>query len=363
MPANREKPGRAGKRATAPGSSSTPNIVEMKNAIYARCAKQPAETIFSQSDILEMKIIPKNNLQLLLECTQRLTREGLFRLMTRRGRAVWKVVKREEAAKYKTLSPEEALVYSHIEASEREGIWTRTLQSKSNLHMTVMNRCLKTLESKNYVKQIKSAKFPSRKTYMLVGLQPSEDVTGGPFYTDGVLDEEFVHQMSYWAERYILRRSWYHPPLSGSGRMKSSHRHKNLTKKEAEDLRSAEFQNKQPGRERTKSMLPMPPGFTKYPTAAEITDAINASGLSGVAMKEAEMKQLLDILCWDGKVERVGNGGGYRAIRQVLSDDPMALENGLTEAPCGRCPVAYLCKDGGPVNASTCEYFQDWLEI
>ena len=37
--------------------------------------------------------------------------------------------------------------------------------------------------------------------------------------------------------------------------------------------------------------------------------------------------------------------------------------NGLTESPCGRCPVADIYEEGGPVNARNCEYFQEWLEI
>ncbi|KAL8746712.1 MAG: hypothetical protein Q9190_001305 [Brigantiaea leucoxantha] len=347
------------------------DVLEIKNAIYARCASKSSETIFSQSDILGMKVIPQDDLHLLLKCTQQLTREGLFKLMTREGRAVWKVVKKEDAAKYKTLSSEEALVYSYIESSGREGIWSKLIRSRSNLHMAVVTRCLKTLESKNYIKQITSMKFPNKKTYMLAGLQPSEDATGGPFYTDGILDDEFVHQMAHWTERYILGRSWWFPPLSppkesSASRSKSHQKpeENDLTREEAEELRNIELRKKQPLKERSENMLPMPPDYTNYPTVSDITAAINRSGLSGVVMKELEMKQLLDVMRWDGKVERVADGrGGYRATRHVMTDENHASGNALTEAPCGRCPVAYLCREDGPVNASTCEYFQDWLEM
>ena len=78
-------------------------------------------------------------------------------------------------------------------------------------------------------------------------------------------------------------------------------------------------------------------------------------------MKEAEMLQLLDILVWDAKVETVPRTKGYRAIRRVPHVDDVEFENGFTEAPCGRCPVFEICEEGGPVNATTCEYFEDWL--
>ncbi len=110
-------------------------------------------------------------------------------------------------------------------------------------------------------------------------------------------------------------------------------------------------------------MLPFPAGYNGYPTLAEATEAINESGISGITMKESEMKQLIDNLCWDGRLEKVRNRKAYRAVRVVTGEEGISLENGLTESPCGRCPVFDLCEEDGPVNARTCEYFQDWLQI
>ena len=262
--------------------------------------------------------------------------------------------------RYKTLTQDEAIVYSYIEASQREGIWSKLLRNKTNLHMTTMNRAIKSLESKNYIKSIKTVKWPNRKTYMLSRLQPSEDVTGGPFYTDGILDEEFVHQMSYWIERYIIGRSWWHPPLPEPSKRKSNSR---LTQEQAEELRARDISRRVHGRPRSEAMLPYPASYNGYPTLAEVTRAVNASELSGVVMRESEVSQLLDILCWDGRLEKIRNGRSYKAVRRVAGEDGAVLENGLTESPCGRCPVFDICEDDGPVNARTCEYFQDWLQL
>ena len=226
--------------------------------------------------------------------------------------------------------------------------------------MTTMNRAIKSLENKNLIKSIKTVKFPNRRTYMLAKLQPSEDVTGGPFHTDGTLDEEFVFQMSHWAEKYIIGRSWWLPPLPDPISKKSSSK---LTQEQAEQLRAETLRRKGHGRTRDKAMLPYPAGYNGYPTLAEVTRAINDSGLSGVTMKESEMKQLLDILSWDGRIERIRGGKAYRATRLVADEDGVAFGNGLTESPCGRCPVFDLCEEDGPMNAKTCEYFQDWLQL
>ncbi len=72
---------------------------ELKNALYARCANLPADRVFNQQDLFSLEVIPNNDIQQLLICTQQLTREGLFKLMTKDGRTCWKVVKKDDAAK------------------------------------------------------------------------------------------------------------------------------------------------------------------------------------------------------------------------------------------------------------------------
>lgn len=381
---------------TEPNDVSSPK--ELRNALYARCASFEVGHVFNQDELFAFKIIPDNSVEQLLAYTKQLAKDGLFKLMTKDGKACWKVVKRADAVKYRSLSQEEALVYSYIEGAAREGIWSKTLRNKTNLHMTTMNRAVKSLETKNMIKAVKVAKYPNRKTYMLAKLQPSEDVTGGPFYTNGELDEEFVHQMSSWTERYIIAKSWYHPPLPEHKKRSSSNmtqeeaeerpslpQHKKtkptreqagehtpvsehkknssskMTQEQAEELRAAEFQKRGHGRPRSKAMIPMHPGYRGYPTLSEVTRAINKSGLSNVTMKESEMQQLLDVLYWDGRLERMRDGKAYRATKQVHGEDGVEVGNGLTEAPCGRCPVFDLCEEDGPVNARSCEYFEEWL--
>ena len=227
------------------------------------------------------------------------------------------------------------MIFSYIESAGREGIWARICRGRSNLHATVFNRCLKSLESKSLIKQFVSAKNSSRKMYILANLQPSEDVTGGPFFTDGKLDEEFVHQLGVWIEKYIISKSWrHHSSRDGDGKKSKS-----------------------------RKSLPMPPGYAGYPTVPEITRAMNDSKLtSGVVMKEAEIRHLVDILLWDGHVIEVMNGRGFKSVRTLLRDEDDLTTNGLTEAPCGDCPVFDLCEEGGPVNARSCAYFTDWLD-
>ncbi len=327
-------------------------------------------------------------------------------------------------------------MYSYIEGAAREGIWSKILRNKSKLHMTTVNHAVKSLENKNLIKAVKLVKHPNRKTYMLANLQPSEDVTGGAFYTDGELDEEFIAQIKNWVDGYIVAKSWYFPPppeLQKSSSSKTSqeeakdpsslpehkktkmtqeqaeehlplsehrkrsnskmsqeeakdpsslpehkkikmtqkqteehppspeHKKKSMTQERAEELR-ARVLGPPRGRTRSKDMLPMHPDYNGYPTVSEITKAINESGLSKVSLKKSEVEHIVNILCWDLYVEKRKDGKGYTAVKQVQGENGVMLENGLTESPCGRCPVFDDCEPGGQVNAASCEYFTEWLD-
>ena len=77
---------------------------ELKNALYARCATYPADTLFYQKDLLSFGIIPNNELGQLLSCARQLTQEGLLKLLKKDDVVCWRVVKKEDAAKYDSYS-------------------------------------------------------------------------------------------------------------------------------------------------------------------------------------------------------------------------------------------------------------------
>ena len=75
---------------------------ELKNLLYARCASEEDGKVFFQDDLLSYDIVPNNDLEKLLSYTQQLLADGLFKLMQKDGKTCWRVVKRDDAAKYKT---------------------------------------------------------------------------------------------------------------------------------------------------------------------------------------------------------------------------------------------------------------------
>ncbi len=104
---------------------------------------------------------------------------------------------------HRQLEEIESMVYSHIRDCGNEGIWTKNLKLRTNVHQTSLALVLKALEGKNLIKAVKSVKFPTRKIYMHNNLQPSVELSGGPWYTDNELDTAFINQLCNVLHKYI----------------------------------------------------------------------------------------------------------------------------------------------------------------
>lgn len=392
----------------------------MRDELYEECIREP-DRFFKTSDLLALGVIPDDDTELLMACTSSLLQESLFKVSTIGGEAAFKAVKREDAARYATLNNDEALILNCIETAGREGIWRRTINQRTNLHQSVVTRSLKSLETKNIVKEVKNVKYPARKIYMLAALTPSEDVTGGPWFTDGELDTEFVAQLCEVLERYVRERSFFKAThavhgesllASGShstatmGAASNSGRKRKLADDESTDDRRTKMSNIGSGKRASSSsnkpmttpmkqkeaitLLPYPPSYHDYPTLEEIMTWINDTGVTQVPLEEDHVRQLMDLLHYDKRVERLARRTDddvqvFRAVRQPPASPPpfsaraagggasssssiedgagLTRRNAFTEAPCGKCPVFHLCEEGGPVSASTCVYFKQWLEI
>lgn len=78
------------------------SVTELAAKLYDAClGKFPSDHLFYQQDLLGLSIVPKNDLALLLQCTQSLVDQKLFRLLHgKNDRLAWKIISREDADKY-----------------------------------------------------------------------------------------------------------------------------------------------------------------------------------------------------------------------------------------------------------------------
>ena len=223
------------------------------------------------------------------------------------------------------------------------------------------------------ISNMKSVEHPARKMFIKSSLRPSERATGGPWYTDGELDDEFVAQIMNILFNYIRKKTFYH---SSSGAVKKPKKTKKLTTEEAKALRdkglgprvkTEEIEDARTAKKRELDRyLPMPAGYQGYATLDEMTLYIDKENFTDQILTANDIQLALDIMCYDDRIEKIIDGGGdgvaYKALRKGLGD-PDDIGSVITEAPCGRCPVFDLCEEGGPVGPSNCEYFDDWLSL
>ncbi|CAL1699571.1 unnamed protein product [Somion occarium] len=200
---------------------------------------------------------------------------GLLKMLKdAKGKILFRAVGKREVEVKKDLTGEEAIVLGHIQAAGNEGIWTKHIKVKTELHQTVLDRCLKSLTQKQLVKAVKgSVQHPTRKMYMLFHLEPSVEVTGGPWYTDKELDTEFIKMLLKACLKFIRDRS---QPRAKSSSDSSSQR----------------------------QLFPIsasPP----YPSPAQIQAFLNKSRITETQLSVEHVEMLLEVLVLDGEIEKV----------------------------------------------------------
>ncbi|ODQ79775.1 hypothetical protein BABINDRAFT_161473 [Babjeviella inositovora NRRL Y-12698] len=213
----------------------------------------------------------------LLPVLQELMNKNLIKPGKSDGQISFQAVSLVEAEKVGGMTKDEAMIYSHIQGSGREGIWTKAIKAKTNLHQHIVLRCLKALENQRYIKAIKSVKHPTRKIYMLYNLQPSVEVTGGPWFTDSELDTEFIDSLMSIVWRFVASKTF---PNAFPTEHKPEYNH-------------------------TQSSYPA--HYNGFPNVSEILDFIISSQITNVELTTTDIRSLCNVLVYDDKLEKVSH--------------------------------------------------------
>lgn len=266
-------------------------LSDSAKGLHAKMIEEGSAAMFTQPELQKHSGLP--SLGDLMTIVQELLDKNLIKLIKQNNELKFQAVDISEAQKKSAMSAEEALVYSYIEASGREGIWTKTIKAKTNLHQHVVSKCLKSLESQRYVKSVKSVKYPTRKIYMLYNLQPSIDVTGGPWFTDSELDVEFINSLLTIVWRFVSERTF-------------PNGFKNFSEGNKEVLYA--------------------PNVKNYSTTQEILDFITSAQVTNVELTTANIKSLCDVLVYDDKLEKVT----YDCYKVTLESVLQMTQSGTT---------------------------------
>lgn len=305
---------------------------------------------FSTDHAQECLKLPLDKIGVLIN---EMTSKGLLEVFRSGSSLLFKGVSKEEREKTTGMTLEENLVYRQIQESGNEGVWIKVINMKTNLHNLVVTRCLKSLESKNIIKAVRSVKNPTRKVYMLWDNTPSEEVTGGPWYSEQQLDEPFVKVMYEQCFKAILRLS-VPSDLSSSKKM------------------GACFST----------------SYDRYPTAKQVTDNIALMQISNEPLTQQDITTILNLLVFDGKVVRLLGGRVTKPLRQVskqakIDDEDLDAEysdectqykavvsrieeeeafeiDPLLDIPCDGCAVSHLCYPSIHLGISEFTQFKEW---
>lgn len=228
------------------------------------------KTLFSEPELRQIAGV--ESAADLMVIVQVLLNQSLVKLVKQNGDLKFQAVEAGEAIKRANMSADEGIIYSHIEASGREGIWTKTIKARTNLHQHVVSRCLKSLETQRFIKSVKSVKFPTRKIYMSYHLTPSIEVTGGPWFTDGELDSEFVESLLTIIWRFVTNKTFPNV-FSNNYDIKQN------------QLYASNYKN--------------------YATIEEILEFIKKSQVTSEELIENDIRSLCQVLVYDDKLEKV----------------------------------------------------------
>ncbi|KAF1981910.1 hypothetical protein K402DRAFT_467152 [Aulographum hederae CBS 113979] len=178
-------------------------------ALYNKClANAPVSSLFDQSMLLDFKIA-KNPAELKTICDD-LVNWSYFVLCADKGIASWKTRPEDHARKlsHSSTTLDERQVYSIIEATSNSGIWTRSINTRTQLAPISTQKALKKLASSGLIKDVRQKNAPTKKNYMCSQFEPDEDVTGGCFYDDGDLDSALIEALSETIVTFVESRSW-----------------------------------------------------------------------------------------------------------------------------------------------------------
>lgn len=91
-----------------------------------------------------------------LTCLNGLLKKGLIVVSRRNNQLIYKAMNMKKVPKLPGCADvEEKVIYGIIAAAGNKGIWIRDIRQDSNLNMTMVNKIVKSLESKKLIKAIK----------------------------------------------------------------------------------------------------------------------------------------------------------------------------------------------------------------
>ncbi|MBA0555678.1 hypothetical protein Golob_025839 [Gossypium lobatum] len=212
-----------------------------------------------------------------------------------------------------SVTEQERIVHEVIRSKQDMGISQLDMKREINLHSNLIAKCIKSLVSKNLIKEVKNIHSRRQKHYMSAEFEPSNEITGGAWYVEGSLDKEYINVLKEqcWRKIYGL----------------------------------------------------------KVATLEGIVDAIKRSNVSQIELSKQQVEEIVKALVLDNEVMEVRSTGTgeFASIPVGKACYKCAGKRGyggepklgaLASVPCGVCPQISRCTPDGIISPITCEYYK-----
>ncbi|KAL8436339.1 hypothetical protein Efla_005965 [Eimeria flavescens] len=195
-------------------------------------------------------------------------------------------------------------IYCAVELAGNTGVWTADIRKTTGLQTHIIQRGVRNLcDNLQLIKPIKNIQVKNRKMYILSHMEPSKEIAGGSFYTNGEFNEQLVEQL----------------------------------------------------RERLSVFL----SNARSSTFSALVAFVRSSGeVGGGAFSDDDILQLVATLECEDKVARIQTGSELTFVWN--QSENLRL---LDEVPCVGCSLADDCSREGRVNPGDCAYLSHWLGL
>lgn len=122
------------------------------------------------------------------------------------NKLAYKLQSAEEAQKLIGLTAEDRLILQEVTKAGDVGISAKELRGRANMQHPQVTKVLKKLVTRVLIKEVKSVTSKNKKVFMLVGVEPARELTGGSWYSGGEFDYELIAVLQKAALAYIQQK-------------------------------------------------------------------------------------------------------------------------------------------------------------
>ena len=189
--------------------------------------------------------------------------------------------------------------------AKNQGIQSNDIKESLDVKGPQLNKILGKLEKRNLIKSRKSINVKNKKIWFHANAEPSEEITGGIWYTNNEFNKELINALYSATLDYIQAQG---------------------------------TANKN-----------------------QLIVALKSLNIVNKDLTEANVQTIINLLIFDDKIQEISNKHNPgNPIYKLSNWEQCVKEPEFVNVPCGTCPLINQCKPQGIISPINCLYFDEW---